>query len=157
MSEAYTENRDFAGEVFDTQSASLPQQVEAGDASDAIGTNNLRVLGGSEETGDIIQNLSFASSAVTPNGDGINDALRIDYTLFRMPAPIPVELNVYDLRGRPLGQVDLGLQGAGPHRVEWDGRDGSGVLLPPGMYLLEIALRAELKTFRHLQPVGVAY
>ncbi|MEC7228090.1 MAG: FlgD immunoglobulin-like domain containing protein, partial [Candidatus Latescibacterota bacterium] len=83
--------------------------------------------------------------------------LRIDYTLFRMPAPIPVELNVYDLRGRPLGQVDLGLQGAGPHRVEWDGRDGSGVLLPPGMYLLEIALRAELKTFRHLQPVGVAY
>ena len=147
----------FAGEVFDTQSASLPQQVEAGDASDAIGTNNLRVLGGSEETGDIIQNLSFASSAVTPNGDGINDALRIDYTLFRMPAPVPVELNVYDLRGRPLGQVDLGLQGAGPHRVEWDGRDGSGALLPPGMYLLEIALRAELKTFRHLQPVGVAY
>ena len=56
----------FAGEVFDTQSASLPQQVEAGDASTRSAPNNLRVLGGSEETGDIIQNLSFASSAVTP-------------------------------------------------------------------------------------------
>ncbi len=147
----------FAGEVFDTQSTSLPQQIEAGDASDAIGTNNLRVLGGSEQTGDIIENLRFVSSAVTPNGDGINDALRIEYTLFRMPAPIPVELNVYDLQGRRVGQMELGLQSAGPQQVEWDGSNGSGALLPPGMYLIEIALRAELKTFRHLQPVGVAY
>ncbi len=147
----------FAGEVFDTQSTSLPQQIEAGDASDAIGTNNLRVLGGSEQTGDIIEDLRFVSSAVTPNGDGINDALRIEYTLFRMPAPIPVELNVYDLQGRRVGQVELGLQSAGPQQVEWDGSNGSGALLPPGMYLIEIALRAELKTFRHLQPVGVAY
>jgi hypothetical protein len=147
----------FAGEVFDTQSTSLPQQIEAGDASDAIGTNNLRVLGGSEQTGDIIEDLRFVSSAVTPNGDGINDALRIEYTLFRMPAPIPVELNVYDLQGRRVGQMELGLQSAGPQQVEWDGSNGSGALLPPGMYLIEIALRAELKTFRHLQPVGVAY
>ena len=147
----------FAGEVFDTQSTSLPQQIEAGDASDAIGTNNLRVLGGSEQTGDIIEDLRFVSSAVTPNGDGINDALRIEYTLFRMPAPIPVELNVYDLQGRRVGQVELGLQSAGPQQVEWDGSNGSGALLPPGIYLIEIALRAELKTFRHLQPVGVAY
>ncbi len=147
----------FAGEVFDTQSTSLPQQIEAGDASDAIGTNNLRVLGGSEQTGDIIEDLRFVSSAVTPNGDGINDALRIEYTLFRMPAPIPVELNVYDLQGRRVGQMELGLQSAGPQQVEWDGSNGSGALLPPGIYLIEIALRAELKTFRHLQPVGVAY
>ena len=88
---------------------------------------------------------------------GINDALRIDYTLYRMPSAIPVELNVYDLQGRRVGRVDLGVQSAGPQRVEWDGSNGEGSLLPPGMYLLEIALRAELKTFRHLRPVGVAY
>ena len=147
----------FAGEVFDTQSANLPQQIEAGDATEAIGTNTLRVLGAGQQNSEIIENLSFASAAVTPNGDGINDALRIDYTLYRMPSAIPVELNVYDLQGRRVGRVDLGVQSAGPQRVEWDGSNGEGSLLPPGMYLLEIALRAELKTFRHLRPVGVAY
>ncbi|MFT5087424.1 MAG: hypothetical protein ACI8PG_001784, partial [Planctomycetota bacterium] len=45
----------------------------------------------------------------------------------------------------------------GPQHVEWDGRDGKGRVLAPGLYLLEIALRAELKTFRHLRPIGVAY
>lgn len=147
----------FTGEVFDTESENLPQQIEAGDASQQIGTNNLRVLGGSENAGEIIENMVFASSAVTPNGDGINDRLIVDYTLFRLPAPIPVELNIYDLQGGIVGRVDLGLQSAGPQRVEWDGRDGTGRVLSPGLYLLEIALRAEFKTFRHLRPIGVAY
>ncbi|MGY8823686.1 MAG: FlgD immunoglobulin-like domain containing protein [Candidatus Latescibacterota bacterium] len=147
----------FTGEVFDTESENLPQQIEAGNASQAIGTNNLRVLGGGENAGKVIENMVFGSSAVTPNGDGINDRLTIDYTLFRLPAPIPVELNIYDLQGRRVGQVDLGIQSAGPQHVEWGGRDSKGRVLAPGLYLLEIALRAELKTFRHLRPIGVAY
>ncbi len=147
----------FAGEVFDTESASLPQQVESGDASQAVGTDNLRVLGGGEKTGKIIENLTFTTGAVTPNGDGINDHLTVDYTLFRLPAPIPVELNIYTLQGVRVGQIDIGLQSAGPQQVQWDGSDGAGRILPPGLYLLEIALRAEFKTFRHIRPVGVAY
>lgn len=147
----------FAGEVFDTESENLPQQIEAGDASQEIGTNTLRVLGGGENAGEIIEDMVFTSSVVTPNGDGINDRLTVDYTLFRLPAPIPVELNIYDLQGGLVGRVDLGLQSAGPQRVEWDGRDGAGRVLAPGLYLLEIALRAEFKTFRHLRPIGVAY
>jgi hypothetical protein len=147
----------FAGEVFDTQSENLPQQVEPGDAAAGVSTNNLRVLGGSEKAGAIIDDLVFSSGVVTPNGDGFNDRLVLSYTLFRLPAPIPVELNLYDLGGRRLARLDLGLQGAGPQKVEWDGRGEGGKLLLPGMYLAEIALQAELKTFRHLRPVGVAY
>ena len=94
---------------------------------------------------------------MTPNGDGVNDRLAIDYTLFRLPATVPVVLNVYDLQGVRLARRALGVQSAGPQSVEWDGRDAAGQMLAPGLYLVEIALESEFKTFRHLQPLGVAY
>ena len=147
----------FAGEVFDTSGDNLPQQVEAGDASAAVGTNALRVLGGADKAGSTIEDLAFSTGVVTPNGDGVNDRLAIDYTLFRLPAPVPVVLNVYDLQGVRLGRRALGVQSAGPQSVEWDGRDAAGQMVAPGLYLVEIALESEFKTFRHLQPLGVAY
>ena len=49
------------------------------------------------------------------------------------------------------------MQSAGPQTVRWDGRDASGELLAPGLYLVEIALKSEFKTFRHQRPLGLAY
>ena len=68
-----------------------------------------------------------------------------------------VVLNVYDLQGVRLGRRALGVQSSGPQSVEWDGRDAAGQMPAPGLYLIEIALESEFKTFRHLQPLGVAY
>lgn len=147
----------FAGEVFDTSGESLPQQIEAGNATDAVNTNSLRVLGGEQKAGAPIENLAFSSEVLTPNGDSTNDVLAINYTLFRLPGPVPVALNIYDLRGIRVGGLDVGMQDAGPQTVQWDGRDASGELLVPGLYLVEIALESEFKTFRHQQPLGLAY
>ncbi|MXY83920.1 MAG: hypothetical protein F4Y91_18125, partial [Gemmatimonadetes bacterium] len=142
---------------FDANEESLPQQIEAGNASDEISTNSLRVLGGAQDAGAPIENLAFSSEVLTPNGDGANDVLAISYTLFRLPGPVPVALNIYDLRGIRVGGLELGMQGAGPQTVHWDGRDASGELLVPGLYVMEIALKSEFKTFRHQQPLGLAY
>ena len=147
----------FFGEVFDTEGQDLPQQVEAGNVSDGVGTNSLRVLGASDGVERIIEEVRFSTGVVTPNEDGVNDRLVVEYTLFRLPSAIPVELKVYGLNGVLVSRVSLGEQGAGPQRVEWDGRDGEGKLLSPGLYLVELSLQAELKKFRHLQPVGLAY
>ena len=147
----------FAGEVLDTSGESLPQQIEAGNATDEVSTNSLRVLGGEQEAETPIENLAFSSKVLTPNGDGANDVLAISYTLFRLPGPVPVALNIYDLRGIQIHTLDAGMQGAGPQTVQWDGRDASGKLLVPGLYVMEIALKAEFKTFRHQQPLGLAY
>ena len=147
----------FAGEVFDSNRESLPQQIEAGDATAAVNTNSLRVLGGAQEAETPIENLAFSSKVLTPNGDGANDVLAISYTLFRLPAPVPVAFNIYDLRGVWVGGGEVGMQSAGPQIVQWDGRDAGGELLAPGLYLVEIALKSEFKTFRHHQPLGLAY
>ena len=147
----------FEGEVFDTSSDDLPQHIEAGDATNAVGTNSLRIWGTSGQAEPILKDLRFSTPVVTPNGDKINDRLKITYTLFRLPAPIPIKLNVYRLDGTPVVQDETGLQGAGPQQAIWDGRDSAGQPLPPGLYLVELHLESEFKTVRHVQPVGIAY
>lgn len=147
----------FAGEVFDTASGDLPQRIEAGDVSDVVGTNSLKVWGVSAEETQVIEDLRFSTGVVTPNGDGVNDELTIEYSLFRLPGAVPMELNVYRLDGMLAARFDLGRQGAGPQRVTWNGRAGDGELLAPGLYLLDISLKSELETIHRMRPVGVAY
>ena len=101
--------------------------------------------------------MRLSSGVVTPNGDGVNDRLAIEYALFLLPAPVPVILDVYDLAGNRRAHVEVGAQGTGPQRAFWDGRDAQGALLPPGLYLLDLALVTEAQHGRALLPVGLAY
>lgn len=147
----------FSGEVFAVDTGGLPQPIEPGDAGVAVSTNSLRVLGGEGTTPDFIQALRLSSGVVTPNGDGINDRLTIDYELFLLPDSVPVALDIYDLQGRRQAHIEIGAQSAGMQRVYWDGRDERGELLTPGLYLLDLSLDAELKSIRNLHPLGIAY
>ncbi|MBM3280890.1 MAG: hypothetical protein FJY95_22860, partial [Candidatus Handelsmanbacteria bacterium] len=147
----------FAAEIFDTGSEDLPQQVEAGDASAEVGTSSLQTWAVSGEAGQATMALRSSSRVVTPNGDGINDQLTLEYSLFRLPGAVPAELNVYRLDGARAAWIEVGRQGAGPQRISWDGRDGDGRLLSPGIYMVEISLKSERSTIRYLQPVGIVY
>ncbi len=149
--------RTFTGEVYNVGSTDLPQPVEGGDASEAIGTNGLRVLASSSEAPDLVQNLTFSSGAVTPNGDGINDELRITYSLYGLPQGVPVQIQVFSLDGRLVASIDKGLQDSGPQELSWDGRDASGNALPPGLYLLGIGIEAEKQSDLQIRPIGVVY
>ena len=115
------------------------------------------MLGTTGQTTDFIQNLTFSSSVFTPNGDGINDELRVAYSLFRLPETVPVVLEVYSLDGRRVALVEAGLQSAGPQSLQWDGRDESGRRLPPGLYLVALDLRSEFAADPQLRPLGIAY
>ena len=147
----------FEGEVFDTAVESLPQPIEAGDATDAIATNSLRILGKSGEAPELIQDLTFSTSVLTPNGDGVNDQVEITYSLFRLPEEVPVSLEVRALDGRCVASLPVGDQTSGLQQVRWDGRTAQGALLPPGLYLVEVALQSESLTSHQLRPLGIAY
>lgn len=147
----------FQGEVLDSERELLPQPVVAGDASEELATNSLRVLGSPEDSPGFVQEMTLSSSVFTPNGDGINDAVVVGYMLFRLPESVPVKLNVYALDGRLLARLDAGVQGSGPQQIAWDGRDGLGELLPPGTYLVGVDLQSEFSTPLQMRPVGIAY
>lgn len=149
--------RTFEGEVFNTDSADLPQPVEGGDVSNAIGTNSLRVLAASAANPQLVQDVQFSSGVITPNGDGVNDELVISYSLFALPQSVPVQLQVFSLDGRQVAQVQRGQQGSGPQQLHWDGRDQRGETLVPGLYLLGIGIEAEDKSALQLRPINIAY
>jgi hypothetical protein len=106
---------------------------------------------------EIIRELRLAGAVFTPNGDGINDQLVLSYTLFRLPTPLPVRLYIYSLDGMRRAEAEAGLQGAGPQRLVWDGRDPQGRPLPPGLYLMALVVDSERGEIRRVKPVGIAY
>ena len=135
----------------------MPQPIRGGDATAAVSTNSLRVL--SAKTGPVnaIQNLRFSTPVLTPNGDGVNDLLQVSYSLFRLPASVPVELRAYSLDGRQVARLSFAPQASGPQHLRWDGRDEQRQLLPPGLYLLEVGLQSDEISERLLRPLGIAY
>ncbi len=147
----------FQSEVLDTKREVLPQPVVGADVGEALSTNSLRVLAVSGGSPRFVQDLSFSSPVFTPNGDGANDELIIRYVLFRLPSAVPVVLDVYRLDGRRVARVAAGLQDSGPQTLRWDGRDASGALLPPGIYLTTIDLLSEFSATPQFRTVGIAY
>ncbi len=67
---------------------------------------------------------------------------------YAVPAAGTVELGLFDLAGRQVARMDLGLQTAGTHRVVWDCRDAQGRHLPSGTYLLRLHACGQERTER---------
>ncbi len=56
-----------------------------------------------------------------------------------LPRATEVEVAVYDLLGRKIASLMSGNQAAGQYTLEWNGRDGNGVVVPTGMYFLRMS------------------
>lgn len=65
------------------------------------------------------------------------EAIRIDFEL-SAETSAPVELSVYDMRGRQMVVLEAGTFGPGNHSVLWRGDDASGMPLASGTYLVRL-------------------
>jgi flagellar hook assembly protein FlgD len=130
--------------------------VVEGDADERSDGNRLRVALTSIPDSPI-RNLRLSSPVVTPNGDGVNDLVEIEYQLLNLTGKVPAAIGVYDLSGRKVSEIGVG---AGPvsglFRVEWDGA-GEGGTLPPGLYLLQLEVEADTGQDQAGRLVSVAY
>ena len=134
----------------------VPQPVIAGNADDLSDSDRLRVALVRIPRRPI-HTLRLSPPAFTPNGDGANDLLEIEYELVNLAGNVPVQIAVYDLSGRPVGEVADSRATSGLHRTSWDGRDRQGTLLPPGLYLLELAVTSDSGEERARRLVSLAY
>jgi hypothetical protein len=57
---------------------------------------------------------------------------------FALVEPAVVRLGVHDASGRRVVELVSGTQAAGWHSAVWDGRDASGIRLPPGTYFARL-------------------
>ena len=147
---------ELAAEVFEREGTDLPQEVEPGDVGPEVSTNQLRVVALASSLGSVLADVVVRPRVFTPQGDGVNDRVRIGYTLFRLNGA-EVELEVFNLRGERVRQISLGPRDAGPHADWWDGRDDQRQLVEPGIYLARVGVATDAGVVQRAQAVGVAY
>ena len=130
------------------------QRVEAGDADAEVAssTNAVRLLVGEQ----LLANVSIGPRALTPNGDGINDALRVEFDLVNMLVLRPLAVRIFDLSGR-LIWVRAEEGRAGRREFVWDGRQAGGKRVAPGLYVVELRVEGDGGTRIRRRTVSVAY
>lgn len=105
----------------------------------------------------LIGRLALHPPTFTPNGDGRNDAVRIEYDLLYIVDATHVELAVFDLAGRAVGVIYDGLATSGRFAVEWDGRTPGGGLVPPGSYFVRLTAAIDRGQQQRQRLVSVVY
>ena len=75
--------------------------------------------------------LSLALSSAQPAAG----SMRLSYAL---PRAADVSLRLYDVGGRQVRVLVAGAAEAGPHAVDWDGRDDRGTMVPSGTYFARL-------------------
>ncbi len=65
---------------------------------------------------------------------------------FSLPQAGEVELSIYNLMGQRVANLVRGVQEAGPHVLQWNGRDEQGRELASGVYFYHLQAGAQVET-----------
>ena len=147
----------FEARIFDTQSDEPPQRVLPGDANPDVLTNSIRVLTSAGSSRAILPDFEVEPPVFSPNGDGANDRVGVNYTLVQLVRPVDVNVEIFDLAGRRVRTLFAGVNGSGVFSQAWDGRDGAGNMLPAGLYMAKVEVSTERGDFVRMAPVGIVY
>ena len=151
----------FQGWVFDSKGGGVKQLIEAGDASVDFPGNALGVRTG-DLGAELLTEVSAEPNPFTPNNDGVNDDVGFRFQVHEVVTPRVLSLSIYDLSGRLVRELERqsvirGLYGEGVNDNTWDGRDDTGNLVAPGLYLYQISLDTDEGTEKKLGTIAVAY
>ena len=105
----------------------------------------------------LVGDVQITPAIITPNGDGLNDEMNIDFLIFHIDRAQPITVKVHDLSGRIVREVMAQRGISGAHRAVWDGTDGAGVFVPPGLYICRVEVEASQDAAAIVQTVGVAF
>ena len=90
----------------------------------------------SSSSKDIPAKLDFRHAHPNP----FNNSVSIS---FEIPNSKNVNLSIFDMKGRSVRQLNLGVLGIGSHKVLWDGKNNLGNELPSGIYMAVLEIGDE--------------
>ncbi len=146
---------EFRAEVSDSQSDAFPQRVSAGDADEKILDNTLTVSAKIEN--DLFAGVDFSSTVLTPNGDRINDELTLSYILLKATNPVNIQVVVHNLAGQEIVRIYDQYDLSGPNQVIWNGSDGSGGTVSPGLYVVRLSADTDAGKTTEMRSIAVVY
>ncbi len=131
------------------------QQVDPGDVTELAQTQGLQILA-SVLDNKVLGDVQIQPAVVTPNGDGVNDAMTFDFTIRRLSGVRPVKVQIYDLSGRAVRILDVQKPiVAGKYSIDWAADDERGQVVPPGIYILRINVDADSDS--QVQQTGIQH
>ncbi len=139
----------FEAFLEDSRSPGDRQRVDAGDASpDVPGNTNVVGLPVGER---VLANVTLSTPVVTPNGDAVNDELRVEVDVANLLVARPLVLRVFDLGGRIVHQQQRHIE-AGRERISWQARG-----VAPGVYVVELSVAGDARSETVRRTVAVVY
>ena len=97
------------------------------------------------------QNMRLGAQDIRLGAPWPNPSRDITALTFAIPKEAPVAVHIYDVTGRMVRQLADEVFMAGPHTVEWDGRDAQGLPVSGGFYLARLETLGEARTTRVLR------
>ena len=158
----------FASRLFQ-QGTKLAVQVrqsdpatpwQAADGADVTGLSPSQSLAiGARGAQQAIADIALAPNPFTPNGDGVNEEIGIEFSLYRVQTERPLTIGIYSLSGQRVRRI-AGMATGGEQRFTWDGRDEGGQVVAPGLYLCQIEVATDTESFggqTQVRLIAVAY
>ena len=146
----------FNARVFDSnRPLEVPQGASAGDATPDVEENSVAVVTSVEEQS--LLEAQVVPAVFTPNGDRLNDVVKISYDLFEITGFGAVTVEIRDLAGRRVRELYSGLDAIGHYPRTWDGTDDIGKVVPPGVYLYRVSVDTDKDKVDKIGTVHVAY
>ena len=96
--------------------------------------------------------LMLSTATLTPNGDGLDDSLEVDFTL-NASAEVTVQI---EQNGLNVAAVYSGSLSPGVQSIAWDGTS-AGKLLPAGSYVVAVIVRGPFGETRHEVALTIAH
>jgi hypothetical protein len=107
------------------------------------------------QTDQLIRGLSIQPPVITPNGDGVGDQTAIRFSVLNVEKK--PEVQIYGLDGRLIRELEGGRGSDGFYLYTWTGRDRSGTLVPPGLYLCQIQVAPQAGEGTLSRTISVIY
>ena len=111
---------------------------------------------------DLLSAVQASPPLITPNGDAVNDRTVVEFVLSVVDTPRQVSIEIFDLNGGLVRSLDLPPVAAGAYagpgsRGTWDGTDGTGNTVPPGLYLYRVEVGLDTGNEVRSGVIAVAY
>ena len=105
---------------------------------------------------DLLVNVAAVPAVFSPNADGVNDDMSIQYDVTNIGKETAVKVRIYDLSGRLVRAFD-DPRTSGRFVRSWDGRDEANQVVPPGNYIFRVSISAKSAEFAQAGLVAVVY
>jgi len=147
----------FNGTLFEVFVAGTPGGWQMIHPDPAVKNATTVMLPSLTEEGGLIRNLDISPRVITPNSDGRNDEIDISFTVSRVEGLRSIKVEIYNLKGELIKEIYKTLGTSGNYRIKWDGRDGSGDMVLPGIYVCEVSVDGDAVKDRAGKSIVVVY